>query len=355
MLTPGSPNRLLVIGTVVVLATVACSTDLGGPERPRLQPNIKPALSVVASELSVWDEDGTQYTLNVPAREIRMSDGRKLLLDEDQTNLAIEAFYGTIATDPVATDISTLTYDTGCSTPDSKVGCEAQIRILDPWEPVQAEPRSGPPSRARVGTSPQRPSGTAVPKLMWRRPEDSRRNKLPRRIQPHSRTRPSQPTAMNSTGSFAFASNSFFAGNYFAMSADPCTDVASLAVSYANQYFSKRTNYIKEIWPFAVAEAADWATRTIPRGTLIALKFADLVATHEASRIQVNILAFYWNSYNCSNRTVTVGPIYLGGGSGGGGGGGGGGMFCEYQTWKISFDNGQTWHGVSVHVCYAMQ
>jgi len=123
-------------------------------EGPRLQPNTKPAFTQLASELSIYDEDGTLYTLSVPNREIRMSDGRVLVLEDDQINLAIEAFYGTIATDPVAVDLSDLRYGSeGCSMPDSKVGCEAQSRLLTPPIALGATPRSGLPMNSRARPS----------------------------------------------------------------------------------------------------------------------------------------------------------------------------------------------------------
>lgn len=322
-------------------------TTAPASERPGLQPNIKPAFTEVASELSVYDEDGTLYTLSVPDREIRMSDGRVLVLEDDQINLAIEAFYGTIATDPVAVDLSSLRYGSeGCSTPDSKVGCEAQSRLLTPPNALGATPRSGLPMNSRARPSLPGQSNSAPRKLQWLRPDDSRRSEIPRRIRPHSRTRPTRPTAMGSLGSVAFANFSY------AMSANPCDDIATDAVSKASAYFNNRTSFVKDIWPLALMEAGNWARRRIPRGYAVFARFAEKVANHEASRIEVNILAFYWNSYSCSSRQVTVGPIFMGGG---GGGGGGGGVTCEWQTWKISFDNWRTSSSIWVQVCYAMQ
>lgn len=316
-------------------------------EGPRLQPNTKPAFTEVASELSIYDEDGTLYTLSVPNREIRMSDGRVLVLEDDQINLAIEAFYGTIATDPVAVDVAAIAYEEGCSTPDSKVGCEAQSRLITPPNALGAEPRSGLPPGSRTRPSLPGQSKSAPRKLQWLRPDDSRRSEIPRRVMPRSRTRPTRPTAMGSLGSVAFAN---FA---YAMSANPCSDIAADAVSKASAYFNKRTSFVKDIWPLALMEAGNWMRRRIPRGYTVYTKFAEQIANHEASRIEVNILAFYWNSYSCSSRQVTVGPIFIGGG--GGGGGGSGGLMCEWQTWKISFDNWRTSSSIWVQVCYAMQ
>jgi hypothetical protein len=348
-------DEALVLALLACLA--ACSdpiTSSTGPEiapdvrtkpaseSPRLQPNTKPAFTAVASQLSVYDEDGTLYTLSVPDREIRMSDGRVLVLEDDQMNLAIEAFYGTIATDPVATDISTLAYE-GCSTPDSKVGCEAQSRLLTPPDAPGAEPRGGLPAgsshRPPLSGQSQSPSR----KLLWWRPDDSRRSDSPRRIMPYSRTRPTRPTAMGSLGSVAFANFSY------ATSTDPCHDIATDAVSRASAYFNKRTSFVRDIWPLAIVEGANWARRRVPRGYAVFAKFAEQIANHEASRIEVNILAFYWNSYGCSSRQVTVGPIFMGGGSGAGS------VTCEWQTWRISFDNWAHSSWISVRVCYAME
>ena len=67
--------------------------------------------------------DGTVYTLNVPAQEIRMSDGRILGLDSAQTADALAAFYSTPSTDSVASDMATVTVSNVC--PDqSRPRCE---------------------------------------------------------------------------------------------------------------------------------------------------------------------------------------------------------------------------------------
>lgn len=131
------------------------------------------------------------------------------------------------------------------------------------------------------------------------------------------------------------------------LSMDPCQDVVNGAVSAATSYQGQRTSFIKQAWPVAVVEAGNQAKRLMPRGYAVYAKFAELVANHEAARIQVNILAFYWNTYSCGTRTLTAGPVFFGGG-----GGAGGGFWCEYQTWKISFDNWASSSFISVHVCY---
>jgi hypothetical protein len=315
-------NRALLAGCVA-LAMGACSTDLGGPDGARVQerPQAGPALTESASELSIVDSDGTQYTLSIPDREIRMSDGRILGLTAEQTTEAAEAFYATMATDPVAQDVQTLSYtpyDPNCPDPTKVCGEERNVIPL--------------------GTS------TAPPRILIRRPSSSRMDEPINRRHPQSksRARAYKDRASNSIRVFSFA-------QYGGTANDACTNVVNNAVTTTSAYFNKRTSIIKEVWPSAVAEVGNALKKTIPYGTAIATQFAAIVAEHRALVVNVNVLAFVWNSYNCSNRTVTAGPIFQAGG-----GGGGGGYTCESQHWSISFDNGSTWHGIWVTVCYMM-
>jgi len=50
----------------------------------------------------------------------------------------------------------------------------------------------------------------------------------------------------------------------------------------------------------------------VPAGTAAGAALdTKLVERYEAS-VQVSVLAFSWNSYNCSNRSIVVGPVYIG-------------------------------------------
>jgi len=106
----------------------------------------------------------------------------------------------------------------------------------------------------------------------------------------------------------------------------------------------------------AIVETGNALKKLMPYGSSVAVKFEEKIAEHQYIVVNVNVLAFVWNSYNCSNRQVTAGPIFMqdssGGGGGGGGGSGGGGFFCESEVWQISFDNGNTYHDVTVNVCF---
>ncbi|MDQ6769972.1 MAG: hypothetical protein M3Z54_08295 [Gemmatimonadota bacterium] len=273
------------------------------------------------SQLSIVDDDGTQYTLNIAAQEIKMSDGRVLELNADQTALAIEAFYGVETTDPVAYDVASITYGplpcsaddpTCCPHPDT--GCYmAQFRA-------------------------------AVPQVLWRRVGTSLHRNLPRRRGRGRRLNPRDTFgAISNIEAFSFASARF------SMSDDVCGNIAGDAVSKAQAYFNTRTSFIKDVWPLAVATGAAAIRRSLPMGSAAAAKFGELIANHEATRITVNVMAFFWNSYGCSSRSVSGGTIVLAGGSSSGGS-----LSCSIETWGISFDDGKSWHNIDVRVCQYM-
>ncbi len=292
-------TRFLQSATILI-GLAACSADLGGPS-PTIATSQLKAKSVepVRNNLYIVDDDGTGYTLDVASQEIRMSDGRVLILDAEQTTDAIGAFSRTITTDPISYEVSQLTYIPDCG----QVVCE-------------------------YSSSPGQATG-----VLWRRSTSS---------DPGNRKgldigrRPSKPTGGPTTAQ---------------SSSDRCSEVASIAVSRAQEYANSRTSFIKSVWPFAVEEATNALKKFMPRGTSVAQYWADKIAQHYATSTAVGILAYTWNTYGCSDRRVTVGPVYMNSG-GSGGGGGGGNYVCEDQRWEISFDGGQTWAPIWVKVCY---
>lgn len=122
-------NQVLAIA-IGAIGIASCSSDLGEPDRPLpTSPAFASMTIEIPSELSFVDDDGTGYTLNVAAREIRMSDGRVLVLDAGQNAEAIAAFSRVLATDPVASDLSQITYTPDCDI----VECEAEpYRLVEP-------------------------------------------------------------------------------------------------------------------------------------------------------------------------------------------------------------------------------
>lgn len=324
--------RSRVLLTVIVTVSGACSADLG-PDTLEPLPQRR-NYTASESELSIVGyDDGTRYTLNISAGEIRMSDGRVLVLDEEQTAEATVAFQNTIATDPVARDISTLTYAyDSCSNPDSKVGCEDQLRVLDPFEPLAAQPSQ----------QLQRPSSKRnAPRILWRRSKNLEWE-TPRRHGPRSaRNKRKVTSAGSAVGDFLFA-------QYSGTSAT-CNQIAQDVVVAAQEHFDNRIDFIEQVWAVAKAEAENALRKRLPPGAIAATMFRQLVAEHMNRSIRVNIIAVGWNSYGCGSRYVTAGPIYMGGGGGGGGGGG----QCGTERWEISFNGGQSWSPIWVTVCYA--
>jgi hypothetical protein len=282
------------------MALAACATDLGGPDS-RTVPKA-PAFynTAVPTQLSIVDaDDGTQYTLDILAREIRMSDGRVLVLDSLQTLQATAAFSQTIATDPVSAEVAHFTYTPICSK-------------IDPCpQPDFAVTQPPPP--------------------MWRE------GHAERPIRRHARVSRQERQGDLGLGAFAFASFT---------STDPCSDVANVAVTSVTNYANSRTRFIKDPWPLATSIGNSALRKMIPPFSSAAQKFADMVTLHYNTSTQVNVLAFYWNTYSCSSKHVTAGPIYQSSG------GGSSTYTCEDQRWEISFDGGKTWSPIWVRVCY---
>ena len=348
-----------VLAAGVVIGIAACNADLGGPEHARLAPAQVKRTSVEAdSVISIVDHDGTQYTLSIPDREIRMSDGRILELTADQTSEAVEAFYATMASDPVAQDVNTIGTDYGsglCKDPDA---CPPQQSLQASGATTYSSdcpnPRFSadviPPVTRRTKACSRPGLRLPSPGFLIRRPISSA--PAPRKTQrppSRSRIRAYKQRAYNSPDAFSFA-------QYGGTSNDACTNVVNNAISTASTYFNRRTSFISEIWDMAIVETGNALKKLMPYGSSVAVKFEEKIAEHQYIVVNVNVLAFVWNSYNCSNRQVTAGPIFMqdssGGGGGGGGGSGGGGFFCESEVWQISFDNGNTYHDVTVNVCF---
>lgn len=295
-----SRSRIIQVASavMVVVAISACSSDLGGPDRP--QPGGPamiqyPPQNGPPPQLFAVDADGTSYTLDIPTREIRMSNGGVLVLDSVQVREAAEAFSRINATDTVASAVSQFTYN----------GC-------------------GPYACAPINGSAEPPSVSWLEHVRGR----------------HTASLSSHMRATTPVFSFASA--------LLSTSGDHCSDVANVAVSAVNAYASARTSFITEIWPVAIISAGSlYLRRLAPAGTSIGAKLEQLLVEHYNTSTQVNILAFYWNSYGCASKNVVAGPVYLNSGSGTGTY-----YSCEYQTWQISFDNWKTSSFIQVKVCY---
>lgn len=324
---------------IAVAAIGACGTDLGGPYHAPLRvPQARPDF-IQPSEISIVDNDGTQYTLSIPDREVRFSDGRVLRLTDDQTDSVAEAFYATNATDPVAQDVQSLgayyPYDPNCADPTKVCNEDRNIQISPPISFNLVCPSLTGCKKNQIRA--------AAPAILIRRPSSELDEPPRRRHAPSNRVRAHyEGRRLNSSRGFSFA-------QYGGTSADACTNVVNDAVSTASDYFNKRSSFIKDIWEVAVAEAANELIKFLPVGSGAEAALGTKLLEHRAAAVNVNVLAFVWNTYGCSQRTVFAGPVYLPGNYTQSTN-----VVCQNQHWDISFDGGNTWHGIWVRVCEAM-
>ncbi len=304
-------------GVVIGVVISACSTDLGGPDNPKLQAHdASPRFTESVSQLTIYENDGSSYTLSIPDREVRYSDGRILQLTEEQTVLMAANFHSVIGTDPVATDLQYLEIPPDPNCPDpGKVCGEDQRQVAPPDIQIR---RLGPSDR------PERRRGASGP----------------------SRARMYRDRTFQSPPLYSFA-------QWGGAQVDACTNVVNQAAYRRMEYLNRRTSLLRDIWGKAVVLGANFAIKVLPPGTIGGAFLVTEVYEAAAVHTNVNILAFVWNSYGCSTRAITAGPIWSTGG--GGGGGGSGGYTCTYEHWSISFDNGATRQGIWVKVCEMMQ
>ena len=333
----------------IALAIAACSSDLGGPKEGLSVP-VKPALDEpIANQVTIVDsDDGVQYTLDVPNSQIEMSDGRVLVFETpEQLNDAITAFYGTISTDQTAPSLTDAVNT--CPHPDSGGCYEPQNRVV----PVPNGGLEGPDYRIQLPHRPNRiisvPIGVGRPPALIRFPDlaakpDPNDTRLRRRHPAKPVRAQLHSLRVYSSATWNFASS---------MDMDPCNDIATDAAQRKMEYGTQRTSWIKDLWAVAVVEAGNALKKTVPYGSAAATKMAESIVENQTLRLNVNILAWLWNSYNCANRNdVVAGPLYLHGTPTSGDGSG---ISCDFSHGEISFDGGTTWYGVWIKTCYAAQ
>jgi hypothetical protein len=260
--------------------------------------------------ISSWD-NGTTYTIDYTTKEVRFSTGQILDLTADQTDLIYSQFLNVIATDPVQEDLGSLTYD------DTATVCHPQC-------PVQYSlPKS------KHGTAKMRGFASASQAGYQRFPSSS---------------------VQSGDLALDFSDNSITSELITpdAPLGDPCKDIVTSAALAHLNYGAHRTGFLEELYGIGVAEAANAAREWFPPGTVAAVELSTYLAEAAATSTQVNIMAFFWNSYNCGNRQIVSSTIYHKAP-----GGLGTGMFnnCFYEPAYISFDYGQTWTSVQVHIC----
>lgn len=307
----GSLWRRINVGVVIVcLTTVGCSRDTGITS-PMQSPPVPKFLvsSSEGSHITIVDEnDGTEYTLDVTQREITSSNGEILVLDEQQMQLALPEFLGTLAADPVVPDFESIDPN----------GCQPEPGIVCPYSVSSGD----------------------LSTILWRSDSATwNHNKN------HSKAPKGRKMKLGTVYDGLTASSPITVAAY----SDVCQNVANAALPSTIDYRVQRTSFLRDAFNTATVIALSWAVRKqLLPGSIAAGLFAARTADRAYSRIRMGALAFYWNQYDCANRQVTVGPLWVTGS----GSGGGGSHSCGYQDWTISFDNGATWSTIRVLTCY---
>ncbi len=313
---------LAVAAACMILVPAGCNTDVDGPRSSnqslasslRTRKPVGDLYSYVepgGSVITVWDEwNGKGYTLDIPNKEIRTSDGEVLLLTDEQTAIAATAFQGTVESDPIVPSLQNLSGPDPCS--PATGGCIESVTygggeiLLRRADSDTSNMHRGGSSNFRITT----PPGSV-------------------RIGSNQGNKNGQVVTASSSG-------------------DICTDVLNAALSGVDKYRDNRTRFVSEAIIGGIVEFInDKWVKILPVGSGLAANFALAAADHYYSRVAMGILAWTWNTYNCGNRAYT-GSIVLGGNTVPSGTGA---YVCYYTHWEISFNGGATWYPITVRVC----
>jgi len=294
---------------ILVIGLAACKTDLGPPETTALKaPNVRPVVVSAPSQLTIYSRDnGRSYTLDVSARKVRFSTGQVLDLTDSQTNDMYAAFKNIIATDPVADSLGTLLYgDLGC-----------HPKCITPY------------SLPKGGT--QTLSGSSA-----------ERNGIQTSLMSSSQATGTLTMNFSETGT----TSSLIIPD--AALGDPCKDIVTSAALAKLNYTSRRTRILDEAVAVGLVEGGNAVAEFVfPPFTLAAAELGTLMLENQTTSVQVNIMAFYWNSYSCGTRQIISAPIYHSAPSGLGNGI----WVCHNMSAWISFDSGKNWTSVQVNIC----
>ena len=328
---------------VVVCGLVACA-DAPNPTQPlgpgRATP--APALDYSASDpaagtITVVDEtNGDQYVLNVPERRIYISGSQNftILLSPEQMPVFTQVFHGILHADATIADLDSamsVPEGDGCGY-DPRLGYDpcAQASSLTPG-PVLALPDE--PGQI-YATAEGEGEADFLMEFVSSGP---------------STTYYGVPSGAGAAASYATWDGGSSLG--IASYGDMCSDVAGAVIPKKLHFRTHRTSLLRDVVVAAVTEGVNQVRDKIfPPGSAI-LSVAAVAATeHWHAQLSISVLAYYWNTYNCSQKQVRLGPVFVSGGPGSGGGGHV--VFdCREDIWQISFDGGRTWHRVTVTVC----
>jgi hypothetical protein len=292
----------------------------------------------------VDENDGTVYTLNTDQREIRSSNGEILMLSGEQFDAIQPEFLGTVEADQSVPGLESIPPDNGGCVPSP--GLECPLVVVRPpdlsliqWRFASREDmRDGKRSKGKNN------NGGRDHNLV-----DITSGRVTAMLNPPSVFSFAARIATSSSEFAAIAPVPFTSAAY----SDPmCTQVANAALPSTIDWRGQRTSLVKDGFFAATAIVVGGvAKKILAGGTLAASKFLSSAVERADIRVRMQILAFYWNSYNCSSQVVTAGPIWMQGSNPSSGGGIG--RSCAYDYIQISFNDGATWSTIYVMVCYA--
>jgi len=287
-------------------AEPSVAPNAGLAKAPGSQLRLTSTVNEDGSVMSMEGDDGYTYTLDMNAQHIRRSDGLTLLIDVEQTMQAANAFVSVIQADVVANHF-------GSS--------------------GSGEPRCGADTACVI-----EPNGIGGPLLL-----DA--TSLDGEISPPFAATPFDPSS--GRGFSTMISAEYGLPTSFS-SGDPCSDILQAVVPQVDAYRNKRSVGLMSVFTsvFGVG-AMGQLTKSLPAGLAgagTALYY--WVADQVYARTALGVMAWYWNTYDCTNKV----PRWYMGGTGGRGV-----LVCERDVWSISFDGGNTSKMVEVEVCWIQQ
>jgi hypothetical protein len=345
-------QRSVISSLVVAGSLAACSGELTAPT-PALAPVSSERASLTShvqssTQITIVDEDGTYWTLDLARREIRFG-SEVLFLEPDQVEDAAVAFRGTVDGDQTANTLGSLQLsdihspdpdpddpndpgneeecqpnpwgEGGCWETFKVPGRHSRSRVVDRVNPRRAESLGRDPVMLVGGGGPFTPTIAA----------------------PIASAPARRPGLSGLKGPVVNMTSSQF---------DICADIVNAGHEGVLQYKTNRTRFLKEAIPFAVQEMVNgimgWK---LPPGSGAYTYFANLVADHTQARIRVGFLAAMWNSYGCAYKTVYAGPITVKSLGGSGGPTSTQDLVCTIESGWVSFDGGVTKYDIYVKVC----
>lgn len=291
--------------------------------------------------------DGLTFTLDTTLQRITASNGDLVHLDgPEQTAMALSAFRAVIEGDGEAQFLSTLSRadiapidDCPYDASDPSRGCWAEVRMDDE--------RARDP-RARTASSlDRRTRSHRNVKALFRPLEEPRSGNSPRSPDrliplPAPDGTPKSPTVLKLHGAMAALTAAEF---------DKCGDIISAALPQTLHWPPQRTSFVKDLFKSTVTKIVNGVVgKVAPKGTSDAVRFHLSAAEVLQRRIEIGFLHGAWISWRCDRRddvvatnsiTVVTGGQPFPGQR----------LYCGYEKWEISFDNGDKWYPVTLFVC----